>query len=339
MVRRRTRFVAAAAVLALVAGAGRAPGQSEPVGSHDQEFPLDVDLDDRVDPVRPGEEIVFEVEVENFTATPAPDVVLEIVPPAGATFVVARREPDWAVVPAVPAGDAVEIALGSVAPCDRPGAPRCRDLWVTLALDPGVAPGTVLETRARVRSSDAATYPANEASTFTSAGSAAVRRAKVFVGRAPRDRVQLELDLARSGVRTRLDPPTPSIDVSQGVRVTVGEPGAAPLLDVSVPADGLRCTNPANDPARAKSCALRDPRAFRLLGLQRLQILQRPYLAVQRNNAIVRLSGAFLAIPTTTGDDLEVTVEAAGETYRDAFTVVPAPTGRVRTYGHHQGEP
>lgn len=335
----RRVLLVALAVTALALAALPAGAQNEPITPRDQEFPLDVDLDDRVDPVRPGEEIVFEVEVENFTDAVAPDVVLTIEPPAGTSFVVAHREPDWHEVAAQEVGGRFVMALGGVEPCDRPGVSRCRDLWVTLRVDPGVPPGTVLETRAAVASSAPVSYPPNETSVFTSVGSAAVRRAKIFVGRPQRDRAIVQLDLARNGLRTRLDPPPPTIDVSQGVRVVFGEPGEAPLLDVTVPADKLRCTNPTNDPARVKTCGLRDPRTFRKLGLARLQIIQRPYLAVQRSNAQVRLQLSSLDVPVETDHELEVTLEAASEVYTDRFVTEDGPRGRFRQYNHHQGQP
>lgn len=335
----RPIVLVALAATSLALAAPPVSSQNEPISRKDQEFPLDVDLDDRVDPVRPGEEIVFEVEVENFTSTVAPGVVVTIEPPAGTSFVVAHREPDWHEVAAQQVGGRIEMALGGVEPCDRPGVSRCRDLWVTLRVDAGVPPGTVLETRAAVTSSDPGTYPPNETSVFTSVGSAAVRRAKIFAGRPGRDRAIVQLDLARSGLRTPLDPPPPMVDVSQGVRVVFGEPGKAPLLDVSASADKIRRTNPANDPARAKTCGLRDLRTFRQLGLARLQIIQRPYLAVQRNNAQVRLQLSSLDVPVDTGHELEVTLEAAGEVYTDRFVTVDGPRGRFRQYDHHQGEP
>ncbi|MEW6272042.1 MAG: hypothetical protein AB1689_22395 [Thermodesulfobacteriota bacterium] len=313
--------------------------QTEPVTPRDQEFPLDVDLDDRVDPVPPGGEIVYEVEIENFTAQPAPDVVVTVHPPQGTTFVVAHREPDWAEVTAQVFADRVELALGDVPTCDLPGVARCRDVWLVLALDPGVEPGTVLENRVGIASSDAVAHPPNEAATYTTAGAAAVRASKVFVGRPLRDRFTIEADIGRSGLRTLDDPPTPTIELGAGIRVVFGEAGATPLLDVTVPAADLRCTNPDDDPSRNKTCALRDPKKWRLLGLQKLQVLQRPYRKVQRNNAQLRVRGAFLDIPPSVGNDFELTVEAGGEVYADVYTVEPAPNGRFRRYAHAQGQP
>lgn len=328
----------ATALLLLVHGVPAA-AQNEPITPRDQEYPLDVDLDDRVDPVRPGEDVVYEVEVENFTTQIAPDVVLTVHPPPGTIFVGARREPDWAEVPSQAVGDAIVLDLGGVHPCDHPGWPRCRDIWLTLRVDPGVAEGTVLENRVAIASADAPTYPPNEVTTYTTASSAAVRQAKVFVGHAPRDRAIVELDLARDGIPAGDDPPSPTIDLGDGVRVVLGEPGAEPILDVTVPAEQLRCTNPSQDPNRLTSCTVRDPKAFRPLGLQRLQLRTKPYLRVQRNNTQVRLRGFFLDIPESTGMELEVRLEAAGEVFADRFVVEPSPNGRFRRYGHHQGEP
>jgi uncharacterized repeat protein (TIGR01451 family) len=59
----------------------------------EREFPLDVDLADRVDPVPPGGDIVYEIELENFTDQAAPDVVVTDFLPPGTTFVSAYRQP------------------------------------------------------------------------------------------------------------------------------------------------------------------------------------------------------------------------------------------------------
>jgi uncharacterized repeat protein (TIGR01451 family) len=339
MAPRRPSSFASLTVGLLLGWAAVLAAQTEPVAPRDQEFPLDVDLDDRVDPVPPGAEVVYEIEIENFTEQPAPDVVVTVHPPAGTTFVVAKREPDWTDVATQVFDDHVELSLGSVDRCDLPGVARCRDVWLTLAVDAGVAPGSVLENRVAVQSSDPLTYPGNEARTYTSVGTAAVRASKVFIGHPLRDRVTLETDLGRSGLRTRDDPPTPTVDLSDGLHVIFGEPGETPILDLTVPAADLRCTNPDDDPNKNKTCGLRDPRAYLPMGLQKLQVLQRPYLKVQRNNAQLRLRGAFLDIPATTGSLFEITVEAGGEVYTDDYVVEPAPNGRFRRYAHAQGEP
>lgn len=319
-----------AACLALAAGPAGA-------GPTDQEYPLDVDLGDRVDPVRPGGEIVYELEVENFTEAVAPGVVVTDHLPPGTTYVVAHREPDWAAVPATVDGDEVRFDLGDVPPCDQEGTPRCRDLWVVLRIDPGVAEGTLLTNRVTVGSSDAS-LPPNEATTVTLAGSAALRLVKLKVGRPGRDRAQVHADLERNGLRTPLDPPTQTIDPSQGVSLRIGVPGEPPLFAVDVPPGEIECSDSSN-PRRRVRCKLRDKRLWKPLGLKKLDVILPGYLAFQRNNAHLRLKLAGLDLPATTGLDFELVVEAAGATYTHTVSLSPNRSGRALEYRQGQGGP
>ena len=305
-------------------------------GPSDQEYPLDVDLGDRVDPVRPGDEIVYELEVENFTAVNAPDVVVTDHLPPGTSFVIAHREPDWAVVPAIVDGDEVRFELGDVAPCDQAGTPRCRDLWVVLQVDPSVPNGTLLENRVSVTSSDAS-LPPNEASTVTMAASAALRSVKLNVGRPGRDRAKVKADLERSGLRTPLDPPTPTIDLTGGLSVAIGVPGETPLFELDLPAGEMTCSNDEN-PLRRVRCKLRDKRLWKPLGLKKLDVILPGYLSAQRNNAQLSLKLAGLDIPAATGPAFELILTAGGETYTHEVVLEPNKSGRTLRYSKGQGE-
>jgi len=331
------RVLLAPALIACLASASGA--QSEPIDTKDRDAPLDIDIDDRVDPVRPGEEIVYEIEIENFTSQVAPDVVVTDTLPPGTSFVVAHREPDWAEVPAQVFADRIELPLGGVDPCDRPGVPRCRDIWLTLRVDPGVHPGTRLENAVAVESSDSTTYPRTEADTITAVGSAAIRHAVLRVGRPGRDRAVVDADLARTGLRTRLDPPTPNLDLSAGLTVRLALPGGSTLVDLTVPASALRCSNPSADPNRFTNCTVRDRQLLASAGVQHLQLTLRALLPVQRNNARIRLRAQRLTAPPDESAQLELTLEAGSETYTDTVPLAAVGGGGTRSYTRSQGEP
>lgn len=320
----------AVALLSFLAGGAFA-------GPSDQEYPLDVDLGDRVDPVRPGEEIVYELEVENFTDAYAPDVVVTDHLPPGTTFVVAHREPDWSVVPAIVDADSVRFELGSVAPCDQSGTPRCRDLWVVLRVDPGVPNGTLLENRVSVLSSDGS-LPPNEATTVTMASSAALRSVKLNVGRPERDRAKIRADLARAGLPTPLDPPTPTIDLGEGLSLGIGTPGEPPLFEVVVPAGEMECSSDEN-PLRRVRCKLRDRRLWKPLGLTKLDVILPGYLSSQRNNAQLSLKLARLDIPADIGPAFELRLTAGGISYTHEVVLEPNKSGRTLSFAKGQGEP
>lgn len=309
---------------------------SAAAGPSDQEYPLDVDLGDRSDPVRPGEDIVYELEVENFTDANAPDVVVTDHLPPGTTYVIAHREPDWAVVPAIVDGDEVRFELGDVAPCDQADTPRCRDLWVVLRVDPSVPNGTLIENRVSVESSDPA-LPPNEATTVTMASSAAIRSVKLNVGRPGRDKAKINVDLARSGLYTPLDPPTPSVDLTQGISVQVGAPGEPPVFEIDLPAGEMKCSSDEN-PLRWVRCKLRDKKLWKPLGLKKLDVILPGYLSAQRSNAQVRMKLFGMDVPSDTGPEFEVVITAGGETFTHEVVLEPNKKGNRLLYKKGQGD-
>ncbi|HZR85096.1 MAG TPA: DUF11 domain-containing protein [Candidatus Binatia bacterium] len=340
--RRARRYGLAAAVAALLlapASPSTVLAQDPPPDSKDRDGPLDVDLDDRIDPVRPGQEIVYEIEIENFTASVAPGVVLTDTLPPGTTFVIAHREPDWAEVPATVVGDQVRIDLGGVDPCDRPGVPRCRDVWLVARVNDDVPPGTRVQNRVDLASSDAATYPPLSADVYTAVGSAAIREADIRAGRPRTDRVRATADLARTGWRTRIDPAPPSVDVSDGIRVRAEAAGGLVLFDVSFSAAELRCTNPSGDPFRTRTCRPASRVALALARIQLLEVTLRPTGATQRNNARLRVRAAHLDVPLAAASELTLTLFAGGETYTDTVPLALGGDGHTARYSRSQGSP
>jgi uncharacterized repeat protein (TIGR01451 family) len=337
---KRIAFALLAPALVLAAlGAAPAAAQGEPIDAKDRDGPIDVDLDDRVDPAAPGQEIVYEVEIENFTGAVAPDVVLTSVLPPGTTFVVAHREPDWAEIQGTVVGDRVSFDLGDVVPCDRPGVPRCRDVWLVLRADESVVPGTRVEHRVEIETGNPAAFPPIAASVFTAVSSAAIRHATLHTGRPGRDRAILDADLARTAWRTRLDPPPPNVDPSQGIRVRLDEPGGQLLTDITIPMAELRCTNPSADPHRTRTCRPTNRQALKAAGIQKLELTLRATSTVQRNNARIRLRLARISIPLGSVENLRLTLDAAGETYTDTVPLAPLADGRRFAYARSQGEP
>ena len=334
--RRRARGPrVAAAILSLgtiLLGVGESPA-----GPNDAEYPLDIDMGDRVDPVRPGGQIVYEVEVENFTDEIAPDVVVTEHLPAGTHFIAARREPEWAVVPAIVEGAEVRLPLGDVAPCDQADTARCRDLWIVLGVDGSVAEGTRLTNRVSVLSS-APGLPANEATTVTTVGSAAVRTAKIDIGRPGRDRAALRVDLARDGLASPLDPPTETLDLSGGLTMRLAWAGESPWLEVTLPASALECRGSENSFRRVR-CSLRDRRAGKALGIKKLRVLLPGYLAAQRNNASMNLKLAGLALPASGPTALRIELEAGGALFSDEIVLEARRGGRKLRFRRSQGDP
>jgi len=191
----------------------------------EREFPLDVDLADRVDPVPPGGDIVYEIELENFTDEVAPDVVVTDFLPPGTSFVSAYRQPAWNEVPVEVEPGLVRLLVGSVEPCDLGDTARCRDVWLALHVDESVSVGTVVENRVRIESSDPVRYPTNETSKRTTVATAKIDTARLLVGEPGRDGFTVRVDIGRSGLRRAIDPPTPTIDPSGGLFLRVGAPG------------------------------------------------------------------------------------------------------------------
>lgn len=302
--------------------------------------PLNLDLDDRNDPVRPGEHVVYELELENRTNRVARGVVVTDVLPPGTTFVGARREPDWAEVPAVvrEGEGEVDLLVGEVVPCDRPGStPRCRDVWIVLRVDDAAAPGARIGNRVRSATDDPATFPTNEAATITTIGSAGIRAALARTDSA-RGGVALQADLARDGIASRADPPTPDIDLAGGLRLRVGPPGGTPWIDATLGPADLRCTNPGRDPRRHTSCRPRDLRAAAERGIGSLEVGLRPAYAAQRINAQVRVRTTPVFLDSTGGVAVEFRLEAGGAVFEDSARLVEETPGRWR-YHRTQGDP
>ena len=324
----RLRFRAAAIGAALAGALLVAPLAAESFAARG----FDIDLDDRVDPVRPGEEIVYEIGIENSFESPAPDTIVTDFLPPGTTYVAAYRQPDYALVPAEVDSGVVRWHLGDEPSCGNLGLPPCRDIWAVVRVDSDTAPGTVLMNHVQLTSSDPTNYPTHMDIAYTSVGSAAIRNAKVSFPRTPgRDRITIRADLARSGLATPTSPPTATIDPLAGVRIVLGEPGQVPVLDLTVPGSALRCSGTV-----ARHCQLDDPRLYRPLGLDRLTIFL-PFLLQQRNNAQVMVRTAALSLADDFGPDLELTIESAGVAYVDQAT--PHVVVNRLTYRHTQAEP
>ncbi|MFM8410271.1 MAG: DUF11 domain-containing protein [Alphaproteobacteria bacterium] len=294
---------------------------------------FDVDLDDRVDPVRPGEQAVYELAIENSLLAVAPGVVVTDLLPPGTSFVEARRAPDWSLVPAAVFADRVELSLGDLPSCGAVDLPACRDVWVTLRVDAGVAPGTVLENRVVMSSTDPTGFPTHRSRIFTSVGSAAIRTARVLMPTTAtgRDTVSVEADLARDGRSSPVAAATPTLDPTAGLRVVLREPGGAIALDVDLPGSAFRCRGTSS-----RRCRLADPKAWRGLGLDRLDVFL-PELSSQRNGASLLVRTAKGSLPDDFGPDLLVTVESGGETWSDVATL-RVGSGRL-SYSHAQTDP
>lgn len=324
--RSRPRRAASALALAVALAFAAGSAQAVPRG-------FDVDLDDRNDPVRPGEEVVYELAIENSLLAVAPGVVVTDLLPPGTSFVEARRAPDWSLVPANVLADRVELSLGDLASCGAVDLPACRDVWVTLRVDPGVPPGTVLQNQVVMTSSDPAGFPTHRSRIFTSVGSAAIRAARVLMPPTAtgRDTVSVEADLARDGRRSPLDPAPSTLDPREGLRVVLREPGGTVALHVELPGSAFRCRGTGS-----MRCRLENPSAWRALGLDRLDVFL-PDVASQRNGAQVLVRTTKTTLPDDFGPVLEIVVESAGTTWSDEATLAVG-SGRL-SYSHKQSDP
>lgn len=294
--------------------------------------PLDVSLDDRVDPVPIGSDLVYEIDVQVNGANVAPGVVATLHLPAGTTFLSARRQPGFGLIPAQVNGNDVVFDLGDEPPCGKKDLPACADIWALVRVTPAVDPGTVLAASVDLTSSDPVAFKPDSHTAYTSAGTLAIRRGRVNFSAVPgRDRVQLEADIGRNGWATPNDPPPANFDLSNGVRVIVGETGEAPVLDITVPGDAFKCRGNAS-----VRCRLANPRDWRPLGLDRLNVLLRHDFS-QRNNANILVRTFKLTLPPDFGPDLELVVEADGESYED--TALHVEKGRRQVYTHTQRAP
>lgn len=295
---------------------------------------FDLKLDDRVDPVAPGDEMVFEVDVKIRGDATAPDVAVELVVAAGLAFVEARSGPSWDPIPFEIDGPAVRLDLGDESPCGDKNLPVCSEVWAVFAVDPGVAPGSVLETMATMTSSDAVLFPADSAVLYTSVGSLALRSGRAVVDAGS---VQLRLHVGRSGMHTPFDASPPNIDLTDGLRIRFGEAGEAPVLDVFLPAEAFRCVG-RGDVRLPERCFPDDPEPWRDLGIRSLKVFKNGDFA-QRINAVVRLSLDDLVLPPGFGPELAVVLDANGVTYEDVATFEERDGGRVLVYAHTQLEP
>ncbi len=293
--------------------------------------PLDVTLDDRVDPAFVGGRLVYEIGVKVRDTSTVPGVVVTLHLPPGTTLVSARRQPDYEPIAGQVVGQDVIFTLGDEEPCDKKGLPACADIWALVEVGDSVEPGTVMQATAEIASSEPAIKPDSNV-VYTSAGSLAIRKARVNFAAIPgRDRIQFHADVAREAWEAPTLPPPPTLDITSGVRVRLGEAGAPAVLDVTVPGDAFRCAGLAS-----RRCRLADPRIWRPLGLDRLNIAF-PYDHRQRNNAGVLVRTAPLELPDDIGPEMELRIDAAGETYVD--TALLEQRGRRLVYTHTQAKP
>jgi len=293
---------------------------------------LDVSLDDRVDPVAAGGELVYEIDLDVTFVTPAPGVRITLHLPQGTSFVSAVRQPDYAPIDAEVVGDEVRFDLGEEPSCNGRDLPACAAIWALVHVDGAVDPGTILAATAVATSSNPGSFPTDSHTVYTSVGSLAIRRGRTnFSAQPGRDRIQFEADVARAGWESPNDPLPPTIDLSDGIRVLLGEAGEAPVVDVTVPGDAFVCIGTAST-----RCRLANPKLWRPLGLDRLNVFF-PLSFAQRNNATVLVRSHNLALPPDVGPDLELTIEAGGETYTD--TALHEVKGRRLVYTKTQSKP
>ncbi|MBY0277545.1 hypothetical protein K2Z84_19605 [Candidatus Binatia bacterium] len=293
---------------------------------------LDVSLDDRVDPVPAGADMVYELDLDVTSDVPAPGVVLTLTLPPGTSFVSAVRQPDYAPIAGDVVGNEVRFDLGEEPSCNGKNIPACAAIWALVHVDGGVAPGTVLVATVVATSSDSANFATDTHTAYTSVGTLAIRKGRVNFSAVPgRDRIQLEADVGRAGWASPNDPLPPTLDLSSGIRVRMGEAGAAPVVDVTVPFAAFTCIGSAS-----VRCRLADAKAWRPLGLDRLNVFF-PLDFQQRNNASVLVRSYDLSLPDDVGPDMRLTIDAGGATFTD--DALHAPAGRRLIYTHTQAKP
>jgi hypothetical protein len=291
-------------------------------------------LDDRVDPVAPGDEMVFEVDVKIRGTATATGVLVELQVDPGLSFVEARSGPAWDPVPAEVLGNGVRLDLGDEPPCGDKDLPDCSEVWAVFTVDAGAEPGTVFATTATMTSSDPVEFPPDAADLYTSVGTLALRSGRVVVDAA---RVQMRMHVGRSGMHSPFDASPPNIDLTAGLRLRFGEAGETPILDVFLPADAFRCVG-RGDVRLPERCFPDDPAPWRALGIRSLKVFKNGDFA-QRINAVVRLSLDDLLLPAGFGPEIALVLDANGVTYEDVATFEERDGGRVLVYAHDQLEP
>lgn len=315
------KLIPAAAACLLLVLAGSAGARS-----------LDVSLDDRTDPVPAGSDLVYELDLDVTSDVPAPDVLLTLQLPPGTSFVSAVRQPDYAPITGDVVGDEVRFDLGEEPSCNGKDIPACAAIWALVHVDGSVDPGTVLAATVVATSSNPGAFPTDTHTVYTSVGSLAIRKGRVNFSSAPgRDRIQFEADVGRAGWPSPNDALPPTLALAGGIRVRMGEAGAAPVVDVTLPGDAFTCIG-----AAAVRCRLADPKAWRPFGLDRLNVFF-PLDFAQRNNASVLVRSYDLALPADVGPEMELTIDAAGETYTDS--ALHTVSGRRLVYTHIQAKP
>ena len=289
-----------------------------------------LEFSDRVDPSAPGEQIVFEATIR-VSGDPAPDVRLSVFLPPDTTFVEARQQPDFSLVPATLEPGVAHLDFAELAPCGKKKLAACTELWLTIAVDPAATPDVVAETVAELSSSDAEMFPTTTQTVYTSIGSLAIRQAKASLG-AERTRVQFDADVGRSGWGNLLAPPPPNIDLEAGVHISIGEPGQTPVFEADLGPDDLRCSGTSRI-----RCRPEDKRFWKGEGLSKLSItLQHEFFP--RNNARVGVKTTFGPVPADFGPLIEVSVEAGGITYTDT-ALLEAKNPTVLRYKHGREDP
>lgn len=293
---------------------------------------LDVGLDDRVDPVPVGDNVVYEIDLDVTSSVPAPGVVVTLTIPAGTTFVSAVRQPDYAPISGDVAGSEVRFDLGEEPSCNGKDIPACAEIWALVHVGGSVDPGTVLQASVVATSSDPADFPTDSHTVYTSVGSLAIRKGRLSFSANPgRDRLGFEADLGRDGWPSPNDPLPPTIDISGGVRVRLGGAGETPVIDITVPGNAFKCSGIASE-----RCRLADPKVWRPFGLDRLNFFL-PYPLLQRNNAGILVQATNLSLPPDIGPEMQLTVDAGGETYTD--TALFVGKGSHLAYTHTQAKP
>jgi len=206
---------------------------------------LSVTKMDTPDPTLPGGTITYDITVTNAGPNDAASVTLSDPLPAGTTFAALTADPAWSCsTPAVGAGGTVSCTLSSLAAMDS------ASISLTVAVDAGVTPGTIITNTATVSSTTSDPNPGNENAT-----------ASTTVGTPPPTS-----DLSVTKVDNP-DPVTPGSNLVYTITVNnAGPSAAAPAgLDDDLPLEvtfvslsspgGWSCTTPAVGSGGTVSCS------------------------------------------------------------------------------------